>query len=152
MKNGKQSSQSEKGSSRILSLTVLFIALCGFSFYLGGMFCSERVKMEAKDVTTSTTTKAVASPMKPTVSPLQIKSVSFPECSSELQDYTPCTDPKVKQLNQLLLFLHKLNCCCYVVLFLEMEEVWCTSAKFLGASLSSGLRKERVFDSTTRRV
>lgn len=94
MKNGKQSSQPEKGSSRILSLTVLFIALCGFSFYLGGMFCSERVKIEANDVT-STTTKAVASPMKPTVSPLQIKSVSFPECSSELQDYTPCTDPKV---------------------------------------------------------
>ncbi|KAH0879774.1 hypothetical protein HID58_067168, partial [Brassica napus] len=93
MKNGKQSSQPEKGSSRILSLTVLFIALCGFSFYLGGMFCSERVKIEVNDVT-STTTKAVASPMKPTVSPLQIKSVSFPECSSELQDYTPCTDPK----------------------------------------------------------
>ncbi|KAF3583756.1 hypothetical protein F2Q69_00030487 [Brassica cretica] len=93
MKNGKQSSQPEKGSSRILSLTVLFIALCGFSFYLGGMFCSERVKIEANDVT-SATTKAVASPMKPTVSPLQIKSVSFPECSSELQDYTPCTDPK----------------------------------------------------------
>ncbi|KAF2548551.1 hypothetical protein F2Q70_00020852, partial [Brassica cretica] len=90
MKNGKQP---EKGSSRILSLTVLFIALCGFSFYLGGMFCSERDKIEAKDVT-STSTKVVASPKEPTVSPLQIKSVSFPECGSELQDYTPCTDPK----------------------------------------------------------
>lgn len=95
MKNGKQSSQPEKGSSRILSLTVLFIAFCGFSFYLGGIFCSERHKIEAKDVT-STTTKAVASPKEPTVSPIQIKSVSFPECGSEFQDYTPCTDPKVK--------------------------------------------------------
>lgn len=94
MKNGKQSSQPEKGSSRILSLTVLFIAFCGFSFYLGGIFCSERHKIEAKEVTVATK-KVVASPKEPTVSPIQIKSVSFPECGSEFQDYTPCTDPKV---------------------------------------------------------
>ena len=102
MKNGKQP---EKGSSRIFSLTVLFIALCGFSFYLGGMFCSERDKIEAKDVT-STTTKAVASPKEPTVSALQIKSVSFPECGSYLHDYIPCIDPKVfKKKNHTLTLL-----------------------------------------------
>ena len=33
-----------------------------------------------------------------------------------------------------------------------MEEVRCTPPKFLGASLSSSLREERVFDPTTRRV
>ncbi|CAH8254402.1 unnamed protein product [Arabidopsis lyrata] len=93
MKSGKQSSQPEKGTSRILSLTFLFIAFCGCSFYLGGIFCSERDKIEVKDVT-RTTTKAVASPKEPTVTPIQIKSVSFPECGSEFQDYTPCTDPK----------------------------------------------------------
>lgn len=103
MKNGKQSSQPEKGSSRILSLSVLFIALCGFSFYLGGIFCSERNKIEAKDVT-STTTKVVASPKEPTVSPIQIKSVSFPECGPGFQDYTPCTDPKVSKATLTFIF------------------------------------------------
>lgn len=141
MKSGKQSSQPEKGTSRILSLTVLFIAFCGFSFYLGGIFCSERDKIEAKDVT-RTTTKAVASPKEPTVTPIQIKSVSFPECESEFQDYTPCTDPKVNKSTLALcvrFLLHKVELLLCVFLFSEVEEVWCPSPKFLGASLSSGL-------------
>ncbi|CAN8290451.1 unnamed protein product [Cochlearia groenlandica] len=93
MRNVKQSSLPEKGSSRILLVSVLFFAFCGLSFYLGGIFYSERDKIEAKDIT-STTTKVVASSKEPTVSPLQIKYVYFPECGSDLQDYTPCTDPK----------------------------------------------------------
>ncbi|XP_010538339.1 PREDICTED: probable methyltransferase PMT20 [Tarenaya hassleriana] len=89
-KDGKQIPQQEKGS-RIISLTILFVVLCGFSFYLGMIFCSEKDKIEAKDVAR---TALASSPKEPTVSPLQIKSFSFPECGTEFQDYTPCTDPK----------------------------------------------------------
>lgn len=89
-KDGKPISPNGDKGSRIVPLTVLFVALCGFSFYLGGIFCSEKNRVEVRDVR-----KAVPSPKDPAVTPLQIKSVNFPECSSNYQDYTPCTDPKV---------------------------------------------------------
>ncbi|XP_019058150.1 PREDICTED: probable methyltransferase PMT20 [Tarenaya hassleriana] len=81
-KDGKQIPQPEKGS-RIVSMAVLLVVLCGFSFYLGGIFCYEKEKIEAKDFGRTSA-----------VSPLGIKSVSFQECPIEFQDYTPCTDPK----------------------------------------------------------
>lgn len=87
-KDGKPFSQHDK-SSKIVPMTLMLVVLCGFSFYLGGIFCSEKNKIEATDVT-----KAIPSPKESAVAPLQIKSVSFPECSSEYQDYTPCTDPR----------------------------------------------------------
>ncbi|KAK2662705.1 hypothetical protein Ddye_001279 [Dipteronia dyeriana] len=87
-KDGKPFSQHDK-SSKIVPMTIMLVVLCGFSFYLGGIFCSEKNKIKAMDVT-----KAVPSPKESTIAPLQIKSVSFPECSSEYQDYTPCTDPR----------------------------------------------------------
>lgn len=71
-------------------MTIMFIVLCGFSFYLGRIFCSEKDRFEAADVT-----KAVESSRETVVSPLQTKSIAFPECSIDYQDYTPCTDPKV---------------------------------------------------------
>lgn len=88
-KDGKPNSLSDK-NSKIVPLTILFVVLCGFSFYLGGIFCSEKNRFEVRDVT-----KAVPSPKESAVAPLQIKSVTFPECSSDYQDYTPCTDPRV---------------------------------------------------------
>ncbi|GAY52696.1 hypothetical protein CUMW_143880 [Citrus unshiu] len=88
-KDGKPISPNGDKSPRIVPLTVLFVALRGFSFYLGGIFCSEKNRVEIRDVQ-----KAVSSPKDPVVAPLQIKSVNFPECSSNYQDYTPCTDPK----------------------------------------------------------
>lgn len=88
-KDGKPISPSDK-KSRIVSLTVLLVVLCGFSFYLGGIFCSEKNRVEVRDVR-----KSVPSPKDPAVAPLQIKSVTYPECSNDYQDYTPCTDPKV---------------------------------------------------------
>ncbi|KAL9416999.1 hypothetical protein AB3S75_040067 [Citrus x aurantiifolia] len=88
-KDRKPISPNGDKSPRIVPLTVLFVALRGFSFYLGGIFCSEKNRVEIRDVQ-----KAVPSPKDPAVAPLQIKSVNFPECSSNYQGYTPCTDPK----------------------------------------------------------
>lgn len=74
-------------------MAILFVVLCGFSFYLGGIFCSEKNRIEPSDV--KDVTKAVRSSKESLVAPLQIKTVSFAECSSDYQDYTPCTDPRV---------------------------------------------------------
>lgn len=88
-KDGKPSPHSDKGP-KIVSLTMVVLALCGFSFYLGGIFGSERNRVEVIDVK-----KAVPAPKEAVFAPLQIKTITFPECSSDYQDYTPCTDPRV---------------------------------------------------------
>lgn len=74
--------KAERGSTKILPKTVLLILLCGLSFYLGGLYCGKN-KLQVNDVA-----KAGSSYNSP-------QSVSFPECSSDYQDYTPCTDPRV---------------------------------------------------------
>lgn len=87
-KDGKPH-QSDKSSWKVpVALTV--VVLCGLSFYLGGIFCSERERYVTEAVN-----KAVDTPTGTATVPVQIKAVSFPECSAEYQDYTPCTDPKV---------------------------------------------------------
>ncbi|XP_075508470.1 putative methyltransferase PMT20 [Primulina tabacum] len=83
-KDGKPSSHPSK-NSRAIPMSIMFIALCGFSFYLGGIFCSEKDRYVAKDISKSVET---------TGGSLQIKAAIFPECGPEFQDYTPCTDPK----------------------------------------------------------
>ncbi|KAK4374138.1 hypothetical protein RND71_004815 [Anisodus tanguticus] len=86
-KDGK-SYQSDKSSWKVpVALTV--VVLCGLSFYLGGIFCSEKERYVTEEVS-----KAVDTPMGTATGPVQIKVVSFPECDAEYQDYTPCTDPK----------------------------------------------------------
>ena len=90
-KDSKPASQPDKGS-RVVPMAIVFVVLCGFSFYLGGIFCSETDRYSTNGVT-----NAVES-LEETVAssgPLKIKSVAFPECSGEYQDFTPCTDPKV---------------------------------------------------------
>lgn len=77
-------------SSRVVPMGIMFIVLCGFSFYLGGIFCSEKNSFVTEEVV-----KSVESPKKTVSTPIQVKSVSFSQCSADLQDYTPCTDPKV---------------------------------------------------------
>ncbi|KAG9157075.1 hypothetical protein Leryth_009117 [Lithospermum erythrorhizon] len=74
--------------SRTVPLALMFVVLCGFSFYLGGIFCSEDISQ------TINTSKVENSPKSTGGSSLQVKGVSFPECGVEFQDYTPCTDPK----------------------------------------------------------
>lgn len=79
-------------SSRTVPMAIMFIVLCGFSFYLGGIFCSEKDRYVTKNVEdiVESSPKATA-----TLSPLQTKDVTFTDCGIEYQDYTPCTDPKV---------------------------------------------------------
>ncbi|KAG6780856.1 hypothetical protein POTOM_013735 [Populus tomentosa] len=102
-KDGKPGSHPDK-NSRAFPMAMMFVVLCGLSFYLGGIFCSERNKIEVKDVA-----KVVSSPKESSVAPLQIKSTAFPECSSDYQDYTPCTDPRrwKKYGNHRLTFMER---------------------------------------------
>ncbi|KAL1829868.1 hypothetical protein ACET3Z_008280 [Daucus carota] len=73
--------------SRVVPLTVLLVVLCSVSFYLGKVYCPEKDRIVATGIGKA----AVSS--KTAVNPLQVKSVSFPECGINYQDYTPCTDP-----------------------------------------------------------
>lgn len=102
-KDDKPGRQPEK-SSRVVSIAISFVVLCGLSFYLGGIFCSEKNKISSVQIG-----KEVESIDQTVSSPIQVKSVSFPECSPELQDYTPCTDPKVYDIFQSFFFslVHK---------------------------------------------
>lgn len=88
-KEGKPGAYPDK-SSRAVPMTLMFIVLCGFSFYLGGIFFSEKNKF-----TTKIAVQSAQSRKDTAVSPLQIKPLTFPECGIDYQDYTPCTDPKV---------------------------------------------------------
>lgn len=100
-KDGKPGSQLDK-SSRIVPMTILLVVFCGFSFYLGGIFCSDKDKIVANEVA-----KAVHSIEDSTAGPIQAKHVSFSECSSDYQDYTPCTDPRViSYLHISLCYMH----------------------------------------------
>lgn len=77
-------------SSRVVPMTFMCIVLCGFSFYLGGIFCSEKNMYEVDNIT------GVVESTKETISgPPNVKFTDFPECDIAYQDYTPCTDPKV---------------------------------------------------------
>ncbi|XP_050212419.1 probable methyltransferase PMT20 [Mercurialis annua] len=87
-KDGKPISLPDK-RSKVVSMAIMMVVLCGFSFYLGGIFCSDRNLAQTNDVVTN----SVSSPKDPAVAPLQTKSTAFPECSASYQDYTPCTDP-----------------------------------------------------------
>ncbi|PPR82088.1 hypothetical protein GOBAR_AA38628 [Gossypium barbadense] len=90
-KDEKNQSQSDR-ALKIIPVTLLVFALCGLSFYLGGIFCSEKSLLEGKIV--QELSKAVSSPEYSAENALQIKPVTFSECSIDYQDYTPCTDPR----------------------------------------------------------
>lgn len=87
--DGKPTTQPEKGFS-VVAMALLFVVLCSLSFYLGGIFCSQGWRYVNMDLA-----KALEYPKEAAVCPLQINATSFAECSPDLQDYTPCTDPKV---------------------------------------------------------
>ncbi|GAA0152066.1 methyltransferase [Lithospermum erythrorhizon] len=75
--------------SRTVPMALMLIVFCGFSFYLGGIFCSDKEIIQSIE-----TSNFENSPESKGSSSLQVKAVSFPECGIEFQDYTPCTDPK----------------------------------------------------------
>lgn len=62
--DGKLGSQPDT-MSRVVPMAIIFVVFCGFSFYLGGLYCSERNKIEVKDVA-----KEVSSPKESVVAPL----------------------------------------------------------------------------------
>lgn len=86
--------KAEKGSMKLLPKTILLILLCGLSFYLGGLYCGNNI-VEVRDVAKAGSSLAV-------VDSPQVNSVSFSECSSDFQDYTPCTDPRVHSIFPIL--------------------------------------------------
>ncbi|KAI4372182.1 hypothetical protein MLD38_010448 [Melastoma candidum] len=65
-------------NSTIVSVVILFVFFCGFSFYLGTIFCSNNNDDEHGIAYRSDS----------------LSSFEFPDCGPEYQDYTPCTDPK----------------------------------------------------------
>ena len=92
MKDGRSIHHPDKGV-KIVPLSFIIILLCGISFYLGGVLIPIKNTIDAKDITdviTKTEHKT-----KSVVAPLKMKSIFFPECGVDYQDYTPCTDPRV---------------------------------------------------------
>ncbi|XP_057521826.1 probable methyltransferase PMT21 isoform X2 [Amaranthus tricolor] len=91
MKDGRSIHHPDKGV-KIVPLSFIIILLCGISFYLGGVLIPIKNTIDAKDITdviTKTEHKT-----KSVVAPLKMKSIFFPECGVDYQDYTPCTDPR----------------------------------------------------------
>ncbi|KAG5023026.1 hypothetical protein JHK82_018929 [Glycine max] len=85
--DGKPVTQPDK--TRIVPMAIIFVVLCGSSFYMGIIFCSE------KDIFLSIySAKSIESHKESSIIPLQIKYISYPECSIDFQDYTPCTNPR----------------------------------------------------------
>lgn len=77
-------------NSKKIQVTLIVVVLCGFSFYLGGIFCSEKDTYATKEVNREDETSIGNS-----AGSLQTRGNSFTECSADYQDYTPCTDPRV---------------------------------------------------------
>ncbi|XP_076959206.1 putative methyltransferase PMT21 [Bidens hawaiensis] len=76
-------------NSKMVQVGITLIVLCGLSFYLGSIFCSEKNRFVIMEYVKSTES------LKRTISTsVQVKYISFLQCSADLQDYTPCTDPK----------------------------------------------------------
>lgn len=97
MKDGRSIHHPDKGV-KIVPLSFIIILLCGISFYLGGVFIPIKNTIDAKDITDVITKTDYKT--KSVVAPLKMKSISFPECGIDYQDYTPCTDPRVNHLVQ----------------------------------------------------
>ncbi|GFP79346.1 probable methyltransferase pmt20 [Phtheirospermum japonicum] len=76
-------------NSRSLPATIMIVVLCGFSFYVGTIFCSVKNNYLTPDIT-----KVFGASKETITGPPQAEPVSFPECGPNFQDYTPCTDPK----------------------------------------------------------
>ncbi|KZV44503.1 hypothetical protein F511_25761 [Dorcoceras hygrometricum] len=85
-KDGNPTSPASK-YSRTVTTAIMLLVLCGFSFYLGGIFCSEKDVFLTQAINKGTAKDTSAGH-------LHIKAVSFPECTRDYTDYTPCTDPK----------------------------------------------------------
>ena len=75
--------------SKLFPPALLLLSLCGFSFYLGGMFCSQ--EDATRDQYNGVEVDKKFANCQFHVKPL----ANFKECNISLQDLTPCTDPHV---------------------------------------------------------
>ncbi|PKA45973.1 putative methyltransferase PMT21 [Apostasia shenzhenica] len=75
--------------SKAIPMFLTAIVLCGFSFYLGGIFCYEKNRFFSMVSIPTTVARK-----ETTATPLQIGPVTFADCGANYQDYTPCTDPR----------------------------------------------------------
>jgi len=74
-------------SLRLVPIAVMLLSLCALSFYLGGIFCSEKNRFVLED-------KTSLAHLQVGCNIAEVKAKKFEECSSDYQDNTPCTDPK----------------------------------------------------------
>ncbi|XP_057825609.2 probable methyltransferase PMT20 [Cryptomeria japonica] len=75
-------------SWRLVPLVLMFFSLCAVSFYLGGIYFTEKEKLKLVENETSQPFLAAKCAVA------SVKTVAFDECSFQYQDYTPCMDPK----------------------------------------------------------
>jgi hypothetical protein len=81
---------------RLLPLVLVVAVLCGLSFYLGNIFDSEKTKLSSEVINKEADDEVTSSLSKSDCLQPALKVEPFPECSINLQDNTPCSDPKVK--------------------------------------------------------
>jgi hypothetical protein len=79
--------------------------LCGLSFYLGNIFDSEKTKLSSEVINKEADDEVTSSLSRSDCLQPALKVEPFPECSINLQDNTPCSDPKVKN-NTYVKFNH----------------------------------------------
>lgn len=144
--DGKPVTQPDK--SRIVPMAIIFVVLCGSSFYMGIIFCSEKDRFLS-----IYSEKSIESHKESSIIPLQIKYISYPECSIDFQDYTPCTDPRVKLLIIVFFLMYRTYRRMFpywlsMLKFSEMEEVHLISAYFVGTPLPSKIGEERLLSSS----
>ncbi|KAM0835714.1 hypothetical protein ACQ4PT_062763 [Festuca glaucescens] len=91
------------GGSRAVPVALVFLFLCGFSFYLGGIYSTGRTFTLFDAAATAATTRTLRVPLSTKqedsaavaiANNNEEEEVEFPECPADYQDYTPCTDPK----------------------------------------------------------
>ncbi|CAK9266433.1 unnamed protein product [Sphagnum jensenii] len=79
---------------RLLPLVLVVAVLCGLSFYLGNIFDSEKTKLSSEVINKEADDEVTSSLSKSDCLQPALKVEPFPECSINLQDNTPCSDPK----------------------------------------------------------
>lgn len=87
-KDAKPGNNHDK-SFRAVPMVLMFIVLCGLSFYLGGIYSFEKNSFLSK-----VSMAAFMTRRETAVASLHIEPIAFPDCGISFQDYTPCTDPK----------------------------------------------------------
>jgi hypothetical protein len=91
-------------SFRLVPLVVVVATLCAISFYLGNLYNTEKSTIIDEIKSEEQVSERSGNCLE------NIKVDPFPECNITLQDYTPCTDPKV---NILAVFQFEVAVLCF---------------------------------------